>query len=1394
VIVPDSAVLIGRSRETGRITEAIEAGIRRIVITGDAGVGKSAMAHKAAHILRGHRALVGAGKHASGETGAGPLFRAMRQLIDEALEELYEPAAGLEQLRSAMGPAQALFDEIMLSRAMPLAAIRDAEARVEQLAQMLELTIRWLGGFGVPLVILIDDWDRATEDVGRLYLRALDVAIAVPVYLIVTGRTWQPCLPSDLPEQLALSLAGLEPAGRLELLASQLGEDGAARLDALLPGTVTRPLDLIQRADAVALHLEQGNTWTDPETIAAALQDDLPAMIALQLARLSAAARDLALLASMLGDMTDLEVLRAASGLGPAHFEPAIDVLVRAGLIARADASIRFQHDTIRAAVAGSAPTIHLQEIAIAAAQRLMPLFADEPAIPMALEALLLAHPPESAERQWVAPLLRGAELAMRSLDIDRASRLASLAIRMDGGLEVADQSTLTLCAMTKMVAGDLDFVVPCVAQLRTLATSREDIAFAYGLSATAARARGDRAAAIRFSLQGHRLLGWKIPDTPSSLSTRLDVVWTNLAGDVFRAIPMRAYAPDQDIVALSAITSTIFYEYGSPHVVAVARHFALSRATRNTSAGLSAAVFMANFMGRNRLASQLGGRILEEGRSAEPNWAPSAYRGNFFGRLWTRPARSFEKVHDDLHAHALAEGDLLVAAWIVRSKAHLHWRAGDPLAKVEQLAQQAREFAQRVGNQTSAAAAAQIWLAARLLQGHDADPQIRIDPYCPHTLETPLLTWLAYHNLRGDFQQTLDILANVPRKPGIGATSHPGVRDFRFHRAVAMLMVQGKCWPEDIRAIGRAAKLCPGDNGGRILILRALIAKRRSKHVLAHRLLIDALQTSLTLGRPHEASLAGILAADLATARDRGAEATAHIEQARRAWLAWGASIESHVRLRPVAGSGTMQHLEQMARRLEQSERESRAKSRLLALVGHELRTPLQAMSGAVDLIHADSSQIRDLSIVTASIDRLSAMVDDLSAVTALEAGELTVNPRAFNLAVMLRSVLDTHADALAAVGMSLLLDAPPDTQAWLFGDDKRLQQILDNLLNNARKYGAGEVLLKVSQDDDHWSFEVADEGPGLMPEQVVRVFEPFVRGASAGASPGHGIGLWLARKLAENMGGQLVLAAADTTKTSARFILTLPLSAANQPDTIVSAQPGGPKTVILIEDEPLSRDVLQRMLAVDGHDVTAFETGHAALACLAASPHIYDFAFVDGNLPDMNGLEIATRIRALPQLLVQSVILITAHVTHDHVHSQRTGVVDMVIQKPVNLGMIRKIVGLGTQQPLPGIDTRLDAAARIHFSTYLQAIESSFESAAWRDLEAQAHKLAGAALIHDLDDLGAAALELESFARKENRQGAGDTIGRIHQFYANLAAGNQIHDPQLLSGIKMISFYGLD
>lgn len=1362
----DRADLVGRSTEAANIARALECGVRRIIMTGDAGVGKSALAHQIVQQLRSGRALVGADKHGSDETGAGPMLRAVRSLVEEALEELYEPTAGLEQLRAAMGHARPLFDEIMLSRSTATLAMAHADVIAEQLALVLELTFKWLAGFGAPLVLMIDDWDRASHEVGRLCLRIPDFVPHLPVYLIATGRSRPEFLEPDSAAQSTIPLGGLGPEARLDLLTQYLGKEQAGVIDARLPVSVSRPLDIIQRAEAVAVQLALGRTLFDPETIAAALQDDLPAVVADQFSGLSSDAQAIGLLGAVLGDRTDIALLGVASGLDPVLLDRAVDQLARARIMIRTGREMRFQHDMIRSAILELAEGGGAAASVGKAAARLLSEWQHDQVAQEALGSLLLVHPPSAADRAWVAPLLACIGPALRSLNTDRAARIANLALQLDGGIAVAAQETLKLCAMTSLVSGDRDLILMLSAQLRKLAQSRSDIAFAYALSANAARALGDRQEAIRFSLQGHRLLGWNIPEMPSALSTRLEVIWTNFAGSIMRGLPLQAKVPDRDMVALSATTSTIFYEFGTPHVVCVARRFALSRTTRTTSAGLTAAVFMANFMKFNRLASRLGSRVLAQDGVGEENWPPSAYRANFFGRLWTNPARSFDLVHDDLHTRALAEGDLVVAAWVLRNKAQLHWRAGGNLADFERLALDAMEFATRVGNRTSAAASAQMLVAARMLQGLQFDPDVRIDPYCPHTLETPLLTWLAYHNLRGDFEQSMHILARLPRKVGISLASHPGVRDFRFHRAVAMLATRGEHWPEDVRAVVSAARLCPGDNSARLLIVRAMLANSQGRAEQAYRQMAEAARTSLALQRPHEASLAWLFAANYAQAVGRHEDAGTARDQARRAWTAWGANVDIHPRLQQDAAPESAEQFKALASRLEQAERENRAKSRLLALVGHELRTPMQAMSGAADLIRAQAGGSRDLSIVSASIDRLSAMVDDLSAVTALEAGELAINPQAFNLANLLRDVLTTHAEPLKAAGMSMALEAQAD-DIWLHGDNKRLQQVLDNLLNNARKYGAGEVLLKVSHCNNDWVFEVADEGTGLSPEQVVRIFEPFVRGASVGAAPGHGIGLWLSRKLAENMGGQLILAPPDPRMPGTRFLLTLTLPRAKQSREIDGKTIIEAKRIVLIEDEPLSRDVIERLLALDGHHVSAFESGKDALSALSSGAPHFDFIIVDGNLPDMSGLETVSLLRNIAGLAKTTVAMVTAQVTDEHLRAQQDGLLDVVVQKPVSLHAIRKIIGgvgpAAAQARVP----QLDEHARAYFAAYLQSVEASATQADWDLLRADAHKLAGAAMMYQFVDLGAVALDLEECAGKNDKAGTEYALERVrHEF----------------------------
>jgi CheY-like chemotaxis protein len=308
-------------------------------------------------------------------------------------------------------------------------------------------------------------------------------------------------------------------------------------------------------------------------------------------------------------------------------------------------------------------------------------------------------------------------------------------------------------------------------------------------------------------------------------------------------------------------------------------------------------------------------------------------------------------------------------------------------------------------------------------------------------------------------------------------------------------------------------------------------------------------------------------------------------------------------------------------------------------------------------------------------------------------------------------------------------------------------------------------------------------------------------VRGTSVGGVAGHGIGLWLARQLVENMSGNLVLAPPDRPFTGARFVLSVPLPASNRAHGVDSLPETGPKRVILIEDEPLSRDVLQRMLALDGHEVLAFESGEAALETLASQGGRHDLALVDGNMPGLNGLETAKRLRALDSLGPLTIVLMTAHVIEEHIQAQKQGVADLVIQKPCNLETLRRLLGdtagvvhhfpdatngagsasksgVSAQPGFGGSETRSRAdvsamigqmgeTARPYFNAYLDAIQTSLSQCDWTGLEAHAHKLAGAALMQGLNDVGATALALEESAKGKDALKSGALVDRLSALY---------------------------
>ena len=315
-------------------------------------------------------------------------------------------------------------------------------------------------------------------------------------------------------------------------------------------------------------------------------------------------------------------------------------------------------------------------------------------------------------------------------------------------------------------------------------------------------------------------------------------------------------------------------------------------------------------------------------------------------------------------------------------------------------------------------------------------------------------------------------------------------------------------------------------------------------------------------------------------------------------------------------------------------AEASSRAKDEFLAMLGHELRNPLGAISNAASALgsgrlDADASE-RTRAIIVRQVTHLSRLTDDLLDAGRAIMGKVVLRKRTLDLAAVAMQSLATLKSAQRLGDHRIVEDLAP---AMVEADAVRLDQIIGNLVTNAVKYtpAGGTIRVSVRREGDEAVLTVADDGIGLDPALVPRVFDLFVQGDREldRAQGGLGIGLTLVRRLAELHGGSVSAQSAGRDLGS-EFTVRLPV--ASKPATTEERHvPSGvpkPRDILVVEDNADARETLRLLLELAGHRVETAVDGVAGLEkALALQPEV---ALIDVGLPRMDGYEVARRIRA--------------------------------------------------------------------------------------------------------------------------------------------------------------------
>jgi signal transduction histidine kinase len=365
-----------------------------------------------------------------------------------------------------------------------------------------------------------------------------------------------------------------------------------------------------------------------------------------------------------------------------------------------------------------------------------------------------------------------------------------------------------------------------------------------------------------------------------------------------------------------------------------------------------------------------------------------------------------------------------------------------------------------------------------------------------------------------------------------------------------------------------------------------------------------------------------------------------------------------------------TNQQLQMEVDRRQEAEQRTKTSEEFLAMLGHELRNPLAAIANAGMLLGMDNITEQQastaLKVIRRQTGQLTHIVDDLLDLGRVLAGKILLSKFPTDLGGIVRSSVET----LTIAGRTQQHNFHMEIESGIVeADPARLEQVITNLLDNAIKYTppGGRINVKVSTTLDEVILTVEDNGIGMSPELLSRVFEVFVQAEQSLDRPrgGLGIGLALVRQLVVLHGGSVTV---DSLATKGSiFEVRLPKSSINADNTLSAVSHHGSQklSVLLIEDNVDSCEVMQYLLASFGHQVHVANNGVDGLKI--ANDEVPAVALVDIGLPGMNGYEIAQQLRSAPATCTIRLIALTGYgLEHDRVRALEAGF-DMHLVKPV-------------------------------------------------------------------------------------------------------------------------------
>jgi CheY-like chemotaxis protein/anti-sigma regulatory factor (Ser/Thr protein kinase) len=360
---------------------------------------------------------------------------------------------------------------------------------------------------------------------------------------------------------------------------------------------------------------------------------------------------------------------------------------------------------------------------------------------------------------------------------------------------------------------------------------------------------------------------------------------------------------------------------------------------------------------------------------------------------------------------------------------------------------------------------------------------------------------------------------------------------------------------------------------------------------------------------------------------------------------------------------------------------------------MSHEVRTPLNGVFGLAQVLASDSRLLPDQREHAQALEiagrHLLSIVNDALDLAKIDADRLELTFRPLDPVATAEECLALLRPTALDKRITLLVERDEALPSRILGDQTRLQQILLNLLSNALKFTPerGTVTLRVVPLPAGIRFDIIDTGPGVSPEQRHLLFKDFSQ-LDPGAGDGSGLGLAISARLADRLGGSLRYLPREDA-TGSVFRLMLPWSEAPT-DPLRRHAPAATSTgaalrLLVVDDVQVNRVVLRAMLTSAGHTVTEARGGREALGLI--HQHRYDMILLDIRMPDIDGLEVTNRLRAMPGWTSEVPILgVSADAMPDTIQACLAAGMDTVLPKPVETSaLLAELQRLRTHRHAP-------------------------------------------------------------------------------------------------------------